>query len=340
MNKQLLVDLCSLDGISGRESAVREFILQKLNSTPVPMDVTVDPMGNILVRLRGVAAAKNTVLFDAHMDEVGFLVTHINADGTLAFDTVGGINKCVLFGQRVRIGNIDGVIGGKAVHQCSKEEKEAIPPIDAMAIDIGVTTRDDAQRLIRVGQGGTFAHGLEEWQNGVIVGKALDDRVGCALLLSLAKKQPQHDIWLSFSVQEEIGLRGAKVVGEAVCPDIAIAIDATTAADVAGSTDKTCVCRVGHGPVVSFADGGTIYDHELYSEIRSVADEYGIQTQTKNRIAGGNNAASLQRSHAGARAAAISLPCRYIHSPSCLGRMSDVEAMEELLHLLAERLTV
>ena len=340
MNKQLLMDLCALDGIPGRENAVREFILQKLQSGSAPKDITVDAMGNILVHMHGKSAAKKTVLFDAHMDEVGILITHINDDGTLCFCTAGGIDKQALFGQRVRFGDTLGVIGGKAVHQCSKDEKDHIPSIDSMTIDIGAFSRDDAEKLVRVGQGGTFACGLQEWQDGVFVGKALDDRVGCALLLSLSEKQPLYDVWLSFSVQEEVGLRGAKVVGEAIRPNIAVAIDATTAADIAGSTDKTCVCRAGHGPVVSFVDGGTVYDRELYQFVRSVAKENGIETQTKNRVAGSNNAASLQFSHTGARVTAISLPCRYIHSSTCFGLFSDVEDMEKLLHLLAERLPV
>ncbi len=340
MNKQLLFELCSLDGISGREHAVREFILNKLNESPVKKDVSVDPMGNILVHLHGKAPASKTVLFDAHMDEVGFLITHINGDGTLGFDTVGGIDKKVLFGQRVRIGDVLGVICGKAVHQCTKDEKDAVPAIDNMTIDIGASNAEAARALVEIGQGGTFASGLQAWQNGFVIGKALDDRVGCALLLTIATVQPKRDIWLSFSVQEEVGLRGAKAVAEAVKPEIAIAIDATTAADVAGSSDKTCVCRVGEGAVVSFADGATLYDQELYRSIRALAEENGITTQTKNRIAGGNNGAALQRGYVGAQTAAISLPCRYIHSPSCMGLMSDIEAMEKLLFLLVERLTV
>lgn len=340
MNKQLLFSLCSLDGVSGREASVRNFILNKLNESASSKEIIVDPMGNIIVRLHGKCAAAKKILFDAHMDEVGFLITHINGDGTLSFDTVGGIDKRVLFGQRVRIGEVYGVIGGKAIHQCTKDEKDAVPAIENMTIDIGAANSEEAQKLVKIGQGGTFACGLQEWQNGILMGKALDDRVGCALLLSLAERQPERDIWLSFSVQEEVGLRGAKAVGEAVCPEIAVAIDATTAADVAGSADKDCVCRLGCGPVVSFADKATLYDQELYQLIRSYAEECGIATQTKNRVAGGNNAAALQRSHTGVCAAAISLPCRYIHSPSCLANMADIESMEELLHLLAERLTV
>ncbi len=340
MNQQILFDLCALDGVSGREQPVRQYILDKLNESSAPKDIKVDVMGNVLVHLYGKQPTDKVVLFDAHMDEVGFLITHINADGTLCFNTVGGIDKAVLFGQCVRIGNANGVIGGKAIHQCEKSEKESVPAIDAMLIDIGAADAEEASKLVKIGQGGTFASNLQKWRDGIVVGKALDDRVGCALLLSMVDEQPERDIWLSFSVQEEIGLRGAKTVSEAVKPDIAVAIDATTAADVAGSNDKTCVCRVGCGPVVSFADGATLYDQELYAYIRSLAEENSIATQTKNRIAGGNNAGSLQRGGVGARAAAVSLPCRYIHSPSCMGNIADMEAMDKLLKLLADRLTI
>lgn len=339
MNKQRLFDLCSLDGVSGREHSVRDYILKELKESPVAKDISVDAMGNVIVRLYGESPAAKRVLFDAHLDEVGFLITHINDNGTLCFDTVGGIDKSVLFGQRVRIGKASGVIGGKAIHQCSKDEKESIPAIESMFIDIGATDREAAQRLVEIGQGGTFSSDLQEWKHGIVVGKALDDRVGCALLLALADEQPKQDIWLSFSVQEEVGLRGAKAVAEAVKPEIAVAIDATTAADIAGSSEKTCVCCLGAGPVVSFADGASLYDQELYQTVRSLAEKNGIVTQTKNRIAGGNNGASLQRGHTGARTVAISLPCRYIHSPSCMGDLADVDMMEKLLKILVEELT-
>ncbi len=339
MDKQRLFDLCSLDGVSGREHAVREYILKALDSMETPKDVTVDAMGNVLVHLYGKTPADKIVLFDAHMDEVGFLITHINKDGTLCFDTVGGIDKSVLFGQRVRMGDVYGVIGGKAIHQCVAEEKERVPSVESMTIDIGARDEESARSLVEIGQGGTFAAETQEMQNGYLVGKALDDRVGCALLLSLAEDQPLRDVWLSFSVQEEVGLRGAKIIAEEIQPQIAVAVDSTTAADIAGCTDKNCVCRVGRGAVVSFADRATVYDAELYQFIRTLAEKNGIATQTKNKIAGGNNGASLQRGHFGAKTAAISLPCRYIHSPSCVANMTDIETMEKLLKLLVNELT-
>lgn len=340
MNKTLLKELCTIDGISGREHAVREYILDKLNGSSAPKEVTVDALGNVLVHLYGKNKATATVLFDAHMDEVGFMITNINDDGSLCFSTVGGIENEALFGRRVRVGNINGVIGGKPVHQCSAEEKNTVPKAEDMAIDIGATDKHEAEALVAIGQGGTFVSPLCELSNDLFFAKAVDDRVGCAVLLSLAEKQPERDVWLSFSVQEEIGCRGAKVVGESIKPQVAIAIDATTAADIADSTEKTCVCRVGGGPVVSFADRATLYDEELYMRIRSLAEDANIPTQTKTRIAGGNNAAALQRSHTGVKMAAVSLPCRYIHTASCTAAWRDAEALESLILLLAERLTL
>ncbi len=338
MNKQILKNLCAIDGVSGHEQAVRQYILDTLNSYTTPMDVSVDSMGNILVHLFGKNPANKRVLFDAHMDEVGVMVTHIRTDGMLGFGTLGGINKDVLFGHRVRMNNCIGVIGGKACHQCSKEELKKVPDDEAMYIDIGAHDKETAEQLVRVGESGTFDTSWTDMEGNLFRAKAIDDRVGCAILLELAAHQPTHDIYISFSVQEEIGLRGAKVVGEAIKPDIAVALDATTAADVVGNSDDKVVCRVGQGAVVSFMDGATLYDAEMYQTVRALADRNHIPTQTKNRIAGGNNAGALQRSHTGVKMAAVSLPCRYIHSPACVGNWSDVEAMERLVALLSEEL--
>ncbi len=340
MIQRRLVELCSLDGVSGREQDVRAYILRELEKSPTEKDIFVDALGNVLVCLRGRERASKTLLFDAHMDEVGFFITHIHEDGTLCFDTVGGIDTGVLYGHRVRIGEAIGVVGGKAIHHCEGEEKSTLPALHSLVIDIGAENREMAENMAPVGSWGTFASDFQERENGYFMGKAVDDRVGCALLLGLADKQPTRDIWLSFSVQEEVGLRGAKVVGERVKPDTAIVIDATTAADTVGSSDSTCVCRVGQGAVVSFSDGATLYDMELYNTIRSLATDDGIVTQTKNRVAGGNNAGAIQRSHIGVKTAAISLPCRYIHSPACVGNWDDVYALEKLLSILVERLSL
>lgn len=337
MNKELFTTLCELDGVSGREHAVREFILEQLNKMDTPKDVHVDAMGNVLVHLKGKNPAEKVVQFDAHMDEVGFIITHICDDGNLRFEKIGGINDDILFGHRVRIGQQVGIIGGKALHQCSGDESKKVP--SGMTIDIGATSAEEAEKLVKITQTGTFDAGLLWVSDELFRGKAVDDRVGCLLLLEMAKNQPERDVWLSFSVQEEVGLRGAGVATEYINPDIAVVIDATTAADTAGRSEETAVCHMGGGAVVSFADGATLYDADLYQRIRAFADQAGIATQTKNKIAGGNNAGAMQRRLAGVSTAAISLPCRYIHSPACMGAVKDVEAMYRLLMLLAEELT-
>ena len=338
MNKKLLQELCALDAVSGREDAVRQYILEKLHTYTNPMDITVDAMGNILVHLHGKQPAAKRLMLDAHMDEVGVMITHIREDGMLGFTTVGGINKQVLFGHRVRFGQQIGVIGGKAGHQCSKDEMKNAPDLDKVYVDIGADDKASAEALVRVGDIGTFDSPWRDMEGNLFKAKGVDDRVGCAILLELAGKQPTYDLWLSFSVQEEIGLRGAKTAAEAIRPDVAVALDATTAADVAGNSEENAVCRVGKGAVVSFADGATFYDNELYLHIRQLAEGKGIATQTKNKIAGGNDAGAIQRSHTGVKMAAVSLPCRYIHSPACVGNWQDVEAMEQLIAMLAEDL--
>lgn len=335
MNKELFTMLCELDGVSGREHIVRDYIIEQLNLTNTPKEIFVDAMGNVLVHLKGKTPAEKVVQFDAHMDEVGFIITHICSDGNLRFEKIGGINNDVLFGHRVRIGDRIGIIGGQALHQCDDAKKV---PSD-MTIDIGAASKEDAEKLVKIGQCGTFDAGLMWLNNDLFRGKAVDDRVGCLLLLEMAKTQPERDIWLSFSVQEEVGLRGAGVATERIKPDYVVAIDATTAADIAGSSEETAVCHMGKGAVVSFADGATLYDADLYQQIRALADKAGIATQTKNKIAGGNNAGAMQRRGTGARTTAISLPCRYIHSPACMGSVADVEAMYHLLMLLSEELT-
>ena len=172
----------------------------------------------------------------------------------------------------------------------------------------------------------------------MIKARALDDRAGCALLLGMIEEVPAYDMVLAFTVQEEIGARGAKAVAFTVRPDIAVAIDATTAADTAGVPTEKQVCRVFGGPVVSFMDRSTLYDRPLYERIRGIAEEIGVKSQTKTTIAGGNDASSLQRAAGGARVAAVSLPCRYIHSPSCVLAKKDLTDTLTLLKALADRL--
>ena len=338
MNKELLTQLCGIDGVSGYENTVREFILNEFKKSTVPMDVQVDKMGNILVHLYGAEKPANTLQIDAHMDEVGFIITHINSDGTLRFATIGGIMDGMLFGHRVRIGDRLGLIGGKAMHLCKGDEGKKVPSADSMVIDIGCHSSEEAKQYVKIGDVGTFDAGLTWLNDNVYYGKAVDDRIGCLLLLELAMQQPAYDLWLTFTTQEEVGLRGAGVATEAIQPDYIVAIDATTAADVAGCSGADAVCKMGGGAVVSFADRATLYDPELYKRIIDLSSANQIPTQPKTQIAGGNNAGAMQRRLTGAYTATVSLPCRYIHSPTCMGTTADYDAMLQLVTLLAKEL--
>ena len=169
-----------------------------------------------------------------------------------------------------------------------------------------------------------------------ICSKAIDDRAGCAILLHLLEQDAPYDFTAAFLVQEEVGLRGAKAAAYTVDPDFALVLEATTAADIAGAEEDAKVCCLGGGPVVSFMDRSTIYDKELYRMAFSLAEKNGISCQTKSRIAGGNDSGAIHVSRGGVRTLAISLPCRYLHSPSCLADLNDLDACTALLPLLVK----
>ncbi len=337
--KQHLKELCELPGTSGREEAVRNYILSQLNTFPSKKEITVDPLGNIICSVQGKQRSLKKVMFSAHMDEIGLIITDITDNGYLRFATVGGIDDAVLCGRRVKIGDIVGVIGCKAIHLCDKEEAKKQPKATQLLIDIGVETAEKAKKVVKPGDTAVFDTRFCEMQD-LIMAKALDDRAGCALLLELAKETPPYDITLVFTVQEEVGLRGAGPAAFTVQPDIAVIVETTTAADIADVSGDKKVCMVGKGPVVSFMDKATLYDSELYAKIREIADTHHIPNQTKTLISGGNDAGAIQRSGFGTRVASVSLPCRYIHSPSCVLSFKDMESTQKLLLRLIEVLPV
>ena len=333
-----LESLCSLDGVSGREASVREYIVSRLSGIEHIDEMRTDALGNLFVHLRGKRKASKTVMLAAHMDEVGLIATGITEEGYVRFCEVGGIDKAVLFGHRVRFGDVVGVIGGKAIHMCDGDEKSKIPDGDLL-IDIGVNSKEEALALLSVGDTAVFDS--EFCQMGRLVkGRAIDDRAGCAILMEICKTQPQADVWVVFTVQEEVGLRGAKTAAFALNPDVGIVIDATTAADTVGVAPDKQVCRVGDGAVVSFMDRRTLYDKPLYDLVMNTAEECGIKAQPKSMVSGGNDAGSIQSAACGAKVSAISLPCRYIHSPTCVLSGEDMQAVYDLVTALIERVAL
>lgn len=336
----LTKELSRLAGISGHENDVRQTIIQYLKNAPSVQDVRVDRLGNCVVSLKGKKRAYKTVLFAAHMDEVGGIITGITEDGYLRFTTIGGISSDVLFARRVAVNDHVGVIGGKAIHQCKGDAKTTVPSTSDMLIDIGAENAKQARTVANEGDVFTFCDEQLTLENGYFASKALDDRVGCALLLKLAQTEPEYDVTLAFTVQEEIGTRGAEVTAFSIQPEIAVVIDATTAADVAGVPPEKQVCQTGKGAVVSYMDRGTLYDTKLYQYIRNLAASCDIPSQTKTTVAGGNDAAAFQRAGIGSRVAAVSLPCRYIHSPLCVLNEQDIQSTYSLLEKLMNTLPV
>lgn len=323
--------LCEIDGTSGDEGAVRDFILAQIEGY---CDCEVDALGNILVHKKGKNRAQNRVMVDAHMDEVGLIITHVAEDGSLYFKTVGGIDPAVLWCRRVRIGGkVYGVIGGKPIHLTEKDEAKKLPKVEQMTIDIGANNRESAERLVSVGDRAVIC-GETVLEGNTLCAKALDDRIGCAALITLLKEDSEFDFCASFSVQEEVGLRGAKVATHHLNPEFALVLEATTAADIADVAKEKSVCQLGGGVAVSFMDGATVYDRALYEE----ALKSGLPCQPKRAVAGGNNSGAVHLSGNGVRTLALSVPCRYLHSASCVSDLRDIAAQIRLARYLIEKI--
>ena len=320
---ELLKSLCMIDGASGDEGAVREFVISQIKGY---CEYSVDNLGNIIAFKKGKNSPAKKVLIDAHLDEVGLIITHIESNGFLRFKTVGGIDTAALLFRRVLINRRTlGIICGKPVHFCDGEERKKLPDADSLYIDIGVTSDKDAKELVSVGDCAVMCSDFTVTGDKVLA-KALDDRVGCLVLIDLLTQDAEYDFYASFSVQEEIGLRGAGVAAYTVAPDSAIVIDGTTAADIAGVAESKRVCVQGEGAVVSFMDGATSYDRAYYN----AALNSGIKAQSKCAVAGGNNAGAIHLSRGGVRTLAISVPCRYIHTSGSVADMRDIVAVRDL----------
>ncbi len=332
---ELIRELCTLSGISGRENAVREYIVSQIKDYA---EYSVDPLGNLIVFKKGRKPAKNKVMLDAHMDEVGLIITAITSDGYLKFVKVGGIDTRVMIGRTVKVGDkaVNGVIGIKPVHLVEKDAEADIPKLDDLYIDIGAKSKEEAQQYVRLGDSAWFASDFVEFGDGFIKAKALDDRAGCAILIEMIKSDLEYDTWFSFSVQEEIGTRGAQTSAFTVAPDYAIVVETTTAADISGVKDEKRVCLCGSGGAVSFMDRSTLYDRKLFDKAFEVAQREGIACQPKTMVAGGNDAGAIHKSRSGVKVLTVSIPCRYLHSPGCVIKYSDAQESLRLIKAMAE----
>ncbi|MGN0687878.1 MAG: M42 family metallopeptidase [Oscillospiraceae bacterium] len=326
--------LCSIDGTSGDEDAVREYIMNNIRAD----SATVDNLGNLIVFKKGRRTPKNKIMLAAHMDEVGFMVTDVTEDGFLRFGAVGGIDPRVVIGRAVRFHNgALGVVGTKATHQQSAEERKKAPDFDELYIDIGARSKEEALKTADRGDTACFDSDFFAFGDGFIKGKAIDDRAGCLIMMDMINSELEYDMWFTFTVQEEVGTRGAKAAAFTVSPDIAIVLETTTACDIAGVCGDKRVCSLGDGCVVSYMDRSTVYDRELYKLAFTVANELDITVQTKTVIAGGNDSGAIHVSRGGVRTLALSAPCRYLHSPSCVVKSSDIDSVKKLAIAMTER---
>ncbi|MFX0550041.1 M42 family metallopeptidase [Hathewaya histolytica] len=324
----LLEKLCNAHGPVGYEGEVRNIIKEEI--MPYVDEIKVDTMGNILVHKKGNGPK---VLLDAHMDEVGFIITGYNDDGTLRFAPLGGVNAKVAPCKVLYIGDtkVVGVIGLKPIHLQSKEERTKALGYKDYCIDIGSNSKKETQKLISLGEYAVFSTEFSDFGEGLIKGKAFDDRVGCYVLIEALKESYNCDLYASFSVQEEIGDRGAFVSAYNVQPEIGLALEGTICADMPNIEEHLKATEIGKGPAISMMDKTSIFDFELTKNILKVAKENDIPHQRRKSSAGSNDAGAMVSSGDGARVATISVPCRYIHSSISVASKEDIDNTVKLV---------
>lgn len=335
----ILKTLSESFGPSGCEDDVRDFIVQQL--TPHWSSAEVDAMGNLIVST-GEQLDGPVVMIAAHMDEVGFIIDYIDDQGYLRFKKVGGIDDRILPSTRVRVGKnrVPGVIGMKPWHLTKGDEKNRVTRSDDLYIDIGATSKAEALQVVTLGDYATFDTPFQSLESGMVTGKALDDRAGCAIAMMLAKKGVPLPTKYAFTVQEEIGLRGAKTAAYRINPDVAIVLETTTCADMPDPDARHRSTRLGEGPVLTFQDATSIPHPGLLQMLVDVASQKGTPFQWKQTTAGGNDAGSIHLARGGIPTVSVSLPCRYLHAPSSMLSTTDMthtlELVEAFLQAIAK----
>jgi endoglucanase len=333
---KLLEKLCNIIAVSGDEGEVRKIVLEEIE--PHADEVRVDALGNVLATRRGRGKRRTRVMLDAHMDEVGLMVVADEGEGIYRFETVGSIDVRHLVGKQIYVGKerMPGVIGGKPIHLMDVDERKRKIPFDALRIDVGISGK------VKVGDRAGFATKFRR-VGPSIMAKSIDDRIGVATLIELVKNSPPNiDLCAAFSVQEEIGLRGAKVAAQYFNPDMAIAIDSTPADDLPifdGGENTSYNTKLGLGPAIYIADGSTLHDPRLVRFLSEVGDAEHIPYQFRQPGGGGTDSGAIQKSLAGIPAVSVSVPHRYTHSPVSISRVDDWKNTMNLLHAALKRIT-
>ncbi len=343
--KELQQKLSSLLGVSGHEEEVSNFILGEIEKNGLADKVWIDPLGNVLALKEG-KTGQNRILLDAHIDEIGFMISHVDDKGFLRFVNIGGWDNRILLGQSVilKSGNgkiFNGIIGSKPPHLTTIEERKKVVDIDKMYIDIGFSSYDEViGNNINIGTVGTLVSPFMEFPNGMVRGKAFDDRTACNVLLHILMllKEKEHfdTVLFNFAVQEEVGGQGAMAGAYKLEPTMALAIENTTAADVPGIKKEKIPAYIGKGPAITVADRTVISNPKVNQRLIKNADREGILYQFKKPRYGSTDAAKIQTTRSGVPSSIVSVPCRYIHSPTSLIKLDDIlqtiQLIEAFIH--------
>jgi endoglucanase len=341
---KLLEKLCNVIAVSGDEGGVRKIVLDEIRD--YAEDVRVDALGNVLAIRRGARrrtakggrSRRLRVMLDAHMDEVGMMIVAEDGEGIYRFETVGAIDPRHLVGKQVLVGKdrIPAVIGGKPIHLMEPAERTRKITIDALRLDLGLAGK------ARIGDRAGFATRFRR-VGPSIMAKSIDNRIGVATVIELFKRAPSNiELCAAFTVQEEIGLRGAKVAAHYFEPDLAIAVDSTPANDLPdhdGNENISYNTKLGSGPAIYVADGATLHDPRLVRFLQTVAAAEGIPHQLRQPGGGGTDSAAIQRALAGIPTVSVSVPHRYTHSPVSLSRVDDWKHTLNLLHAALQKIT-
>ncbi len=330
---ELLEQLSMARGIAGQEAAVRRILREAV--MPYVDAVETDNLGNLIARKAPKNAGEKPlrVMIAAHMDEVGFMVVKVNDNGTLKIRSVGGIDARILPGKRVLVGEkaIPGVILQKPAHLQSSSDRSSVTEIDSLVVDIG------GGNGIKLGDMVTFESSYGE-VGRLLKGKSFDDRVGCLVLVELLKREYPCEVVGVFTVQEEIGLRGAKVAAYAVNPNVAFALEGTIADDLPKDKDESPTTELGKGPAISVMDRSAYADRRLVDLLIRTAKENDIPWQIKQPGVGGTDIGTIHLAREGIPSVAVSVPCRYIHAPAALLDRGDLKHVIELMAKTLEQL--
>ncbi len=333
---RLLEQLSNTFGPSSYEDDVRDVIVDLVK--PLVDELRIDRMGNVIATRRG--KRDDILLLDAHMDEVGFLVSYVEESGFLRLSPLGGWDARVLPAHALNVrtkdgGVVRGIIGTLPPHITGEAERSRAFPLDELFVDIGATSRNEANAMgVDIGSPAVPGYPFERIGDDLVIGKAFDDRAGCtiaaAALDALQGDDLDMTLVVAFTTSEELGLRGARTVANQIAPTVMIALEGTTAVDVPGVHGARKLASMGRGPTVTIADRSVVASRRVIALLEEVAAKDGIPYQRKLPGGGGTDAAAMQGAGEGVLVGVISVPCRYIHAPLSMLRPSDLEAASSL----------